>query len=169
MKRARFQLNKLHGNLLTICQVYSNYVLLNLSSEKFNLCLTGENSVVLYNTACILLAEIPATVNFIIILSDSEYPNNWLTFLSFIVIAEKKFEMVVINPGFVLGPVLHGSTCTSMEVRKLIAVSCRVRNSCWRQLAVLGPCRRFLISKYNSTLGYWQNCFCQDQNYGNLF
>lgn len=32
--------------------------------------------------------------------------------------AEKKFELVVINPGFMLGPVLHGSSCTSMEIHR---------------------------------------------------
>ncbi|XP_071798880.1 uncharacterized protein [Asterias amurensis] len=31
---------------------------------------------------------------------------------------EKTFDLVVINPGFVLGPVLSGSSCTSMEVIK---------------------------------------------------
>lgn len=31
---------------------------------------------------------------------------------------EKKFEMVVINPGLVLGPVLHSSTFTSMEIHR---------------------------------------------------
>ncbi|XP_031549442.1 tetraketide alpha-pyrone reductase 1-like [Actinia tenebrosa] len=30
--------------------------------------------------------------------------------------ADKKFELVVINPGLVYGPVLHGSNCTSMEI-----------------------------------------------------
>ncbi len=30
---------------------------------------------------------------------------------------EQKFELVVINPGYMIGPVLQGSNCTSMEVR----------------------------------------------------
>lgn len=29
---------------------------------------------------------------------------------------EQKFDLVAINPGYMLGPVLHGSWCTSMEV-----------------------------------------------------
>ena len=29
---------------------------------------------------------------------------------------EQKYELVVINPGYMLGPILHGSSCTSMEV-----------------------------------------------------
>ncbi|XP_070545374.1 uncharacterized protein [Ptychodera flava] len=31
---------------------------------------------------------------------------------------EEKFELAVVNPGFVMGPMLSGSTCTSMEVPK---------------------------------------------------
>ncbi|XP_046853004.1 phenylacetaldehyde reductase-like [Xenia sp. Carnegie-2017] len=33
---------------------------------------------------------------------------------------EQKFELVAINPGYVLGPVFHGSKCTSMEVHKML-------------------------------------------------
>jgi hypothetical protein len=29
---------------------------------------------------------------------------------------EDKLELAVINPAYVMGPVLHGSQCTSMEV-----------------------------------------------------
>lgn len=46
-----------------------------------------------------------------------------ITFLSCLIksflylqIDEQKFELVVINPGYILGPVFHGSSCTSMEV-----------------------------------------------------
>lgn len=31
---------------------------------------------------------------------------------------DEKFELAVINPGFILGPVLHGSNCTSMEFHR---------------------------------------------------
>jgi len=31
---------------------------------------------------------------------------------------DEKFELCVINPGFILGPVLQGSTCTSMEFHR---------------------------------------------------
>ena len=31
-------------------------------------------------------------------------------------IDDEKFELCTINPGLILGPVLHGSKCTSMEV-----------------------------------------------------
>ena len=34
---------------------------------------------------------------------------------------EEKFELVVINPGFVMGPVLCGVLNTSMEVKYLLA------------------------------------------------
>lgn len=30
---------------------------------------------------------------------------------------DEKFELCTINPGLILGPILHGSNCTSMEVR----------------------------------------------------
>lgn len=36
---------------------------------------------------------------------------------------DEKFELSCINPGLILGPVLHGSTCTSMEVRKSVALA----------------------------------------------
>ena len=36
---------------------------------------------------------------------------------------DEKFELSCINPGLILGPVLHGSTCTSMEVRKSVALT----------------------------------------------
>ena len=29
---------------------------------------------------------------------------------------DEKFELVVVNPGYMLGPVLKGTACTSMEV-----------------------------------------------------
>lgn len=29
---------------------------------------------------------------------------------------DERFELCTINPGFIMGPVLQGSTCTSMEV-----------------------------------------------------
>ncbi|CAH3128238.1 unnamed protein product [Pocillopora meandrina] len=31
---------------------------------------------------------------------------------------DEKFELCCINPGLILGPVLHGSTCTSMEIHR---------------------------------------------------
>ena len=31
---------------------------------------------------------------------------------------DEQFELCTINPGYILGPVLKGSTCTSMEVHK---------------------------------------------------
>ncbi|XP_028405338.1 tetraketide alpha-pyrone reductase 1-like [Dendronephthya gigantea] len=31
---------------------------------------------------------------------------------------EQKFDLVTINPGYMLGPLLHGSSCTSMEIHK---------------------------------------------------
>ena len=40
----------------------------------------------------------------------------WLLALFFL-LGDEKFELAVINPGLILGPVLHGSTCTSMEVQ----------------------------------------------------
>ena len=35
-------------------------------------------------------------------------------------IDDEKFELCTINPGLILGPVLHGSKCTSMEVNKFL-------------------------------------------------
>ena len=37
-------------------------------------------------------------------------------------IDDEKFELCCINPGLILGPLLHGSTCTSMEVQILLFV-----------------------------------------------
>lgn len=40
----------------------------------------------------------------------------WVSTISFLT-DDEKFELTVINPGFIMGPVLHGSNCTSMEVQ----------------------------------------------------
>jgi len=34
-----------------------------------------------------------------------------------IYVDDEKFELCTINPGFILGPILQGTLCTSMEVR----------------------------------------------------
>ncbi|CAB3991029.1 uncharacterized oxidoreductase [Paramuricea clavata] len=31
---------------------------------------------------------------------------------------EQKFELVVMNPGYLIGPIFHGSSCTSMEIHR---------------------------------------------------
>jgi len=38
------------------------------------------------------------------------------TDLSILLLDDEKFELCCINPGLILGPVLHGSSCTSIEV-----------------------------------------------------
>ena len=48
-------------------------------------------------------------------LNHNIYSTIFNTFL-FSFTEDEKFELCVINPGFILGPVLIGSTCTSMEV-----------------------------------------------------
>ena len=39
-----------------------------------------------------------------------------LTDLPILPVDDEKFELCCINPGLILGPVLHGSSCTSIEV-----------------------------------------------------
>ena len=41
---------------------------------------------------------------------------NYPTDLSILLVDDEKFELCCINPGLILGPVLHGSSCTSIEV-----------------------------------------------------
>ena len=52
----------------------------------------------------------------------------WLLALFFL-LGDEKFELAVINPGLILGPVLHGSTCTSMEVQTTCIILSSSRRS----------------------------------------
>lgn len=65
----------------------------------------------------------------------------WYRIISLVIITdEKKIEMVVINPALVLGPVLHGSTCTSMEV-------------CF----IVYACQKFFLLSRQYLLVYWHS------------